>query len=132
MAHDIILQQATELDGTDEAVIATDASGTVLFWNDRAERLYGWTAPEVLGRNIVDVLATRGNADDGARMLEEFRRGRMVDGEFIAQRRDGSPIMIHVRNLPVRDGSEVVGVIGASRAVTKRRGAADQDSSSRR
>jgi PAS domain S-box-containing protein len=119
MARDTILQRANEFDGTDEAVIATDAQGTILFWNGQAERLYGWPEHEALGRNIVDVLATRGNADDGARMMEEFRHGRVVDGEFIAQRRDGAPLMIYVRNLPVREGPNVIGIIGVSRPTAR-------------
>jgi PAS domain S-box-containing protein len=119
MPHDAIFRIAREYTGTDEAVIATDASGSIVFWNDRAELLYGWTGPETLGRNIVDVLATRNNADEGALIMEEFRRGRMVDGEFIAQRRDGSPIMIYVRNLPVLDGEKVIGIVGVSRATAR-------------
>jgi PAS domain S-box-containing protein len=90
-----------------------------VFWNDRAEHLYGWGAHVALVRNIVDVLATRTNADDGARMMEEFRHGRVVDGEFIAQRRDGSPVIIFVRNLPIRDGDQVIGIIGVSRAANR-------------
>jgi PAS domain S-box-containing protein len=119
MPHKTILQRASEFDGTDEAVIATDASGTILFWNDQAEHLYGWPEDETLGRNIVDLLATQANADDGARMMEEFRRGRVVDGEFIARRRDGVPLMIYVRNLPVRIADQVVGIVGVSRAASR-------------
>ena len=119
MPRRAILQVAKEYADTDEAVIATDALGSIVFWNNRAELLYGWPAAEVLGRNIVEVLATRSNADEGALMMEEFRRGRMVDGEFIAQRRDGSPVMIYVRNLPVLEGEQVIGIVGVSRTATR-------------
>src|SRR5215203_4397445 len=45
--------QARLLDAVHEAVIATDLAGVVLYWNRFAEQLYGWTATEAVGQNIM-------------------------------------------------------------------------------
>ena len=50
-----LFAQAELLDSLEQAVIATDAQGRITCWNPFAERLYGWNAQEVLGRNIQDV-----------------------------------------------------------------------------
>ena len=43
------------LNALGDAVIATDLNGSIVFWNLAAERLYGWRASDVEGRNILDV-----------------------------------------------------------------------------
>ena len=47
--------QAALLQAVKIAVVATCPDGEILYWNRFAEQLYGWTADEVLGRNIVDI-----------------------------------------------------------------------------
>ncbi len=43
------------LDAIGQAVIVTDALGSVALWNRAAEALYGWSAGEAIGRNIIDL-----------------------------------------------------------------------------
>ena len=45
------------LDEVQEAVIATDLSGRVLYWNRFAETLYGWSAEEAVGRDVMELKA---------------------------------------------------------------------------
>ncbi len=56
-AEEAIRFQAQLLDTVEEAVIATDTGGAIIYWNHFAETLYGWPTPEVVGRNILDVTA---------------------------------------------------------------------------
>ena len=51
-----ILQQASLLDKAQDAILVCDLNHQILFWNKGAERIYGWTVTDVLGRNICDVL----------------------------------------------------------------------------
>jgi two-component system cell cycle sensor histidine kinase/response regulator CckA len=51
-----ILEQATFLDKAQDAIFVRDLEGKMLFWNKGAERMYGWTRPEVIGRNVDDLL----------------------------------------------------------------------------
>lgn len=111
----VILAEAQARDGTDAAVIATDAYGNIVYWNDRAVALYGWRPDEAIGRNT-DMLPTRSSSDEAAHIMERLRRGQTWTGNFIVQRRDGTPIVVHVTNVPIRDeGGEVIGIVGLSR-----------------
>jgi PAS domain S-box-containing protein len=49
-------EMARILESTDEAFVSMDAVGAITAWNAQAERLYGWTAPEVLGRPLTDTI----------------------------------------------------------------------------
>lgn len=51
-----IIQQASLLDKTQDAIFVCDLNHQILFWNKGAERMYGWTVTDVLGRNICDIL----------------------------------------------------------------------------
>jgi PAS domain S-box-containing protein len=57
-AEEQIAEQAALLDEARDAIIVRNIEGKILFWNKGAERVYGWTRQEVLGRNVVDVLHT--------------------------------------------------------------------------
>jgi len=99
----------------DAAVIATDSSGTIVYWNASAESLYGWRADEAIGRNVVDVTPTRSSSDEADRIMEELRRGREWHGRFIVRHRDGTPLVAQVTDVPVREAGSVIGIIGISR-----------------
>ena len=75
--------QAQLLNAVEQAVLAVDLTGRIIFWNRSAERLYGWTEGEAQGRDIAELLAARAN-------LGQLRRGENWSGEFLVQRRDGT------------------------------------------
>lgn len=58
--------EAALLRAIDQAVIATDLDGTIIFWNRFAEELYGWKSEEVLGQNILEVTPTAQSRDAAA------------------------------------------------------------------
>ena len=55
-AEEQLREQAALLDHARDAIMVRDLSGQIIFWNKSAERIYGWTAPEVLGRNVRELL----------------------------------------------------------------------------
>lgn len=103
----------------DAAVVATSVSGTVVYWNEHAEALFGWRTDEALGRSILDVTPTRNSLDEATHIMERLIRGETWSGPFIVQRRDGTPIVIDITNYPVQVEGRVVGVIGVSRRRTR-------------
>ena len=113
---DVIVAEARARDTGQAAVIATDLTGTIICWNEHAVTLYGWPSDEVVGRNVLDVTPTYTSAEEAARIMERLRHGESWTGEFIAQRRDGERIVAHVTDLPVRNGDDVVGIVGISLA----------------
>jgi PAS domain S-box-containing protein len=111
----VLLAQAATHDRGDAAVIATIPSGVIVYWNERAESLFGWRTDEALGRNILDVTPTRKSADEAARIMEQLRGGDSWSGPFIMQRRDGTPMVVDLANHPVMVDERIVGVVGVSR-----------------
>lgn len=51
-----IREQASLLDKARDAIVVRDLNHTITYWNKSAERMYGWTAEEALGRSVVDLL----------------------------------------------------------------------------
>ena len=112
---DRVVEAARSRDTTGAAVIATDAAGTILYWNDQAAFLYGWEPEEAIGKNVLDVTPTRNSTDSATQIMEEMRLGQEWTGEFIVRRRDGTPMIAHVSNYIVREKEVVIGVVGISR-----------------
>jgi PAS domain S-box-containing protein len=110
----LIRSAAKDADQT-QAVIATDVEGQIVFWNERAEQLYGYRAADALGRNVIDVTPSILSRDEAAEIMECLRRGEVWRGGFIVRHRDGTPMMVHVEDTPVLRDGVVVGVVGTSR-----------------
>ena len=114
--------QAQLLDIVDQAVIATDAQGVITYWNHFAERLYGWSVPEVLGRKIVDVIAAPTTHEQAEEVLARLSAGQSWAGEFLVQRRDGTTFPALVTDTPVYDDTGAfVGIVGVSVDITERK-----------
>jgi PAS domain S-box-containing protein len=107
------------LDVIVEAVIVTDPAGLVLLWNAAAETLYGWSAEEVIGRNIAEVIETGQSAAEAAHIMDHLRAGKTWEGQFATRRRDGSTFTAQFSATPElgQDGV-LVGVIGVSSDVS--------------
>ncbi|MDC4225789.1 MAG: PAS domain S-box protein [Candidatus Manganitrophus sp.] len=121
-AEERIRFQANLLDVVEQAVIATDIAGVILYWNRFAEKLYGWSAGEVLGRNIMEITPSNLSLDQAGEIMNLLARGEGWTGEFLVRRRDGSSFTAMVIDTPIRDEKgELVGIIGVSYDVTERR-----------
>jgi two-component system, cell cycle sensor histidine kinase and response regulator CckA len=107
-----------------QAVIAADLEGRILHWNPAAERLYGWPAAEVMGRVAPELMVSPESLDLARSIIADVAAGRSSTHELRLRRRDGSTFVGEVSNSPLRDGTgAVVGVIGVSADVTRRRAA---------
>lgn len=103
------------LDRLGQAVIATDLSGVVTYWNDAAERIYGWSAQEALGRDVAHLTVPRLGQELGAQIMAQLARGEPWSGGFTVQRRDGSLFTALVTDATVVDDvGEAVGIVGVS------------------
>jgi PAS domain S-box-containing protein len=110
----------------EQAVIVTDADGTIRAWNPVAEALYGWSADEVLGRSIVEVTPSTLSRERAAAIMERLARGQSWAGDFEVRRRDGTVFLAHVTDTPLFDErGRLTGVVGASYDVTRRRAVED-------
>ncbi|MEO7659084.1 MAG: PAS domain S-box protein, partial [Pyrinomonadaceae bacterium] len=115
------------LNSIGQAVIVTDAVGTITYWNEYAAKMYGWESSEVLGRNIVDVTPTDATRAQGMKILEHLKRGERWAGEFTVQDRKGTSFPIFVTNTPLRNAEgQVESIIGISVDVTERKRAEEE------
>lgn len=65
LAEERIRQQASLLDKAQDAILVCDLKHQILYWNKGAEKIYGWTVEEVLGRSIDDVIPATGSKSAG-------------------------------------------------------------------
>ncbi len=91
-----------------DAIIASDTDGTVLLWNPAAERMFGWAATEVAGRDpqiIPEELRAEHNA-----VLERVRSGGQISFATRRIRRDSGLLDVRIDTSALRDaGGEVIG-----------------------
>jgi len=114
--------QALLLDCVGQAVIATDVAGIVIYWNGAAERMYGWTAQEALGRSVIELTPAPQSVEEATSIFAELAAGREWSGEFVVRHRDGRAFPAHVTDTPVfgADGT-LQAIIGISSDITERR-----------
>lgn len=116
------LARASFLDALGEAVVATDPHGHILYWNDAASVLFGWSADEVLGSPVVDILLAEGTAREAGLVVERVRRRGGWTGEFVVRHRSGRVFPILVTATPVLDANGgIAGLIGVSRDISTQR-----------
>ena len=122
-AEEQLLFQAHLLEQVQAAVIATDMHGTVTHWNEYAERLYGWSREETLGRSIMELTVGAGEEVELFReIMERVRAGETWEGEFEVRRKDGSTFPAHVTDSLIRDAEgSAVGIVGVSTDITERK-----------
>ena len=93
--------QAALLDKAKDAILVVELDGTIRYWNKGAERLYGWTSDEAIGRRVRELI------HKDAATFDEARRLMMEAGEWSGQlpqvNKAGQPIIAEVSATVIRD-----------------------------
>lgn len=121
-----IREQASLLDRAQDAIMVRNLDRTIRFWNKGAERLYGWTAGEVLGKTMEEFMYSDPQvlADGMARTLAS---NGDWSGEIEQRARDGSVVCIEARWTVVRDEQgRVNGVLGTNTDIRERKRAREE------
>jgi PAS domain S-box-containing protein len=117
--------QAQLLSSVSDPVIAVDPEFRITWWNTAAERIYGWNAEEVLGREVTGVLETEFAGGGSSRYRALLARTGAFEGEATHRLRDGSRIPVEIRITRLRGpAGEFLGYVGTSRDLSRRREAA--------
>jgi len=109
------------VDSSDDAIISKDLNGTILSWNIAAERMFGYTAAEAIGKSIRMIIpADRQSEEDY--VLGEIRAGRALRHyETVRQRKDGTQVPISLTVSPIyNDAGEVIGASKIARDISER------------
>jgi PAS domain S-box-containing protein len=104
---------AAIVESSDDAIVSKDLNGIVTSWNHAAERMFGYSAAEMIGASIRTIVpGDRQSEEDD--VLAHVRRGEKVDHfETLRRRKDGTLIPISLTVSPVRDEHGIV--VGASK-----------------
>jgi len=111
-AFDKAQRMTAIVENSDDAIIGKTLGGTILSWNPAAERMYGYSSREIIGRSI-DLLAPADRGGESIAMLARIKSGESVDHfETIRLRKDGSAIRVSISESPIRSEDGVV--VGSS------------------
>ncbi len=119
-------EQASLLDRAQDAIMVRNLDRTIRFWNKGAERLYGWTAEEVLGKTM-DQFMYDSPEVLAAAMARTLANDGDWTGELEQRARDGSAVCVEARWTVVRDEQgEVNGVLGINTDIRERKRAREE------
>lgn len=114
-------QLAAIVEGSDDAILTKDLNGIITSWNRGAERIFGYSAEEVIGQSVT-LLIPPERQDEEPEILDRIRRGDRIDHyETIRRRKDGQEIHISLTVSPLRnENGVIVGASKIARDITER------------
>jgi PAS domain S-box-containing protein len=113
---------AAIVESADDAIISKNLNGIIMTWNRGAERLFGYTAQEVIGQPVT-ILMPPDRVDEEPGILERIRRGESIDHyETVRRRKDGTLLDISLSVSPITDeNGRIVGASKIARDITERK-----------
>ncbi len=124
--HNAAAFLAAIVESSDDAIVSKSLGGVITTWNKGAERLFGYTADEAVGRPITIVIPTD-RLDEEPAILARIQVGERVDHfETIRRRKDGTLIDISLTISPIRDrNGKIIGASKIARDISERKRAAE-------
>jgi PAS domain S-box-containing protein len=112
---------AAVVESSDDAIVSKDLNGTIMSWNPAAERMFGYTAGEAIGRSIRMIIPPELQAEEDM-VLGRIRGRQSVDHyETRRRRKDGSELLVSLTVSPIVDQTGVVtGASKIARDITER------------
>jgi two-component system CheB/CheR fusion protein len=104
---------AAVVESSDDAIVTKDLDGVITSWNRGAERIFGYSAEDVIGKSVT-ILMPPDRIDEEIGILDRVRRGKHVDHyETVRRRKDGALVEISLTVSPIKNAEGVV--VGASK-----------------
>ncbi len=124
MSFEALLAEAI-LSARSDAIVAADSDGIIRFWNPGAERIFGYSGNEALGRSLDLIVPERLRQRhwDGYRRVMETGRSRYGESDLLsmpALRKDGATISVEFTIVPLRENGRLIAVAAIMRDVTTR------------
>ena len=104
---------------SDDAIVSKNLDGIITSWNPAAERIFGYTAAEAIGRHITLIIPSD-RRDEEIAIIDRVRRGERTDHfDTVRVRKDGTLLNISVTVSPVHDASgKIIGASKVARDIT--------------
>jgi len=117
---------AAIVESSDDAIISKNLDGIIQSWNNGAQRIFGYTADEVIGKSVT-ILIPEGLVNEEPAIIGRIRRGERIDHyETIRKRKDGALLNISLTVSPIKDDSgKVIGASKIARDITGSKQAAE-------
>ena len=121
-AEDVKAKLAAIVESSDDAIMSKDLNGIITSWNGGAERIFGYTTQEAIGRPVTMLMPPDRTNEEPA-ILMRIRRGEKIDPfETIRRRKDGTLLNISLTVSPIIDtNGRVTGVSTIARDITERK-----------
>jgi PAS domain S-box-containing protein len=118
---------ASIVETSDDAIVSKNLEGIIASWNKGAERVFGYSSEEAIGRPITIVIP-EDRQDEEVEILRRIRRGERIDHfETIRRRKDGSLIAISLTVSPVKNGEgKIIGASKIARDITEQKRSQEQ------
>src|SRR5262245_14118176 len=111
---------AAIVESSDDAIVSKTLDGIVATWNAGAERIFGYTAEEMIGQSILKRIPPE-RRDEEPQILEKIRAGERIEHyESIRMTKDGRMIDVSVTISPIRnEDGEIIGASKIARDITQ-------------
>jgi PAS domain S-box-containing protein len=107
---------------SDDAIISTDLNGVITSWNRGADRLYGYTEQETVGRSVAMLIPPE-RIDEEPEILNRIRNGESIEHyETLRRRKDGTLVDVSLTVSPIKDDAEkIIGASKVARDISERK-----------
>ena len=121
-ADELASQLAAIVQSSDDAIVSKNLDGIVMNWNAGAERIFGYSASEMIGQPITKLIPDD-RLDEESKILAQIRAGHRVDHyETVRKRKDGTLLEVSLTVSPVRNAKgTIVGASKIARDITERK-----------
>jgi len=117
---------AAIVESPDDAILSKDTNGIITSWNQGAERLFGYTGEEVIGKSVTILIPPYRQGEQPA-ILARIHRERIEHYETIRQRKDGSLVEISLTVSPMRNSEgRIIGASKIARDITEQKRAEER------
>jgi PAS domain S-box-containing protein len=110
------------VESSDDAIVSKDLNGIILSWNTAAQRIFGYSPAEAIGRSITIIIPSELQQQE-REILDTLRKGERIDHfETVRLRKDGSRVNVSLTISPVRDNQgHIIGASKIARDISEQR-----------
>jgi len=115
-----IAYQANLIEQVNDAIIAVDRQFNIVTWNRGAEKMYGWTATEAIGRRVTEIVRTQSTDAQVAESVRQVQKQGYGHIEAMHYRKDGSTFDVEVNTITLRDAQgQITDYVTVTRDITE-------------
>ncbi len=113
---------AAIVESSDDAIVSKDLNGIVTSWNNAAERIFGWTEEEIVGRSILTIIPPELHGEEPIILAKIAAGERIEHFETVRMHKNGDRLAISLTVSPMRDRSgKIVGGAKIARDITQQK-----------